>query len=270
MPEQRPQQLSVGGFDDAADDFLLLAPLLWDPVSLGTVEVTAPATGERVLDACCGVGSSALPAAVAVGGAGLVDAVDLSGPLVERAAARAADLPQLHAHTADVTAWPEDGYDLVQCVLGVFFFPDMDAGTRHLVGRARPGGRVGITVWRRGAVVAAGRALAAAVGRQRGAEVPAPEASARLDAVADPEGLAGWLAGCGAADVQVTTVEHALPTDPVSLWLLVTGSGYRGLLSGLSAEAVEAVRSDYLDQLAGGTPVDTTTLVALGRVGGRR
>lgn len=47
-------------FDAAAGDFLRLAPLLWDPVSAGLVAVSAPRPGERVLDACWAVGSSAL------------------------------------------------------------------------------------------------------------------------------------------------------------------------------------------------------------------
>lgn len=102
--------------------------------------------GERVLDACCGTGASALPAAALVGPTGTVDAVDMSGPMVAELRRRAADVPQVTAHEADVTTWPGTDYDAVVCALGIFFFPDMTTGTDHLVRRARPDGRVALTI----------------------------------------------------------------------------------------------------------------------------
>lgn len=58
---------------------------------------------------------------------------------------------------------------------------------------------------------------------------------------------------------------HAVPAEPEALWLLVLGSGFRGLLTGLADADVAAVREEYLGRLAGGPPVDATTLVATGR-----
>jgi ubiquinone/menaquinone biosynthesis C-methylase UbiE len=52
--------------------------LLWDPLGEAYVDLVAPAPGDRVLDACCGAGASAIPAARAVGASGTVDAVDLT------------------------------------------------------------------------------------------------------------------------------------------------------------------------------------------------
>ncbi|WP_260478999.1 methyltransferase domain-containing protein [Kibdelosporangium aridum] len=48
-----------------------------------TVAVAGPKPGDRVLDACCGAGASAVPAARLVGPEGVVDAVDLSGAMVD-------------------------------------------------------------------------------------------------------------------------------------------------------------------------------------------
>ena len=154
---------AVGSFDAAALDARRLAPLLWDPVAAATLDRSRPAAGERVLDACCGTGPSALPAARAVGQGGVVDAVDLAASATELLGQAAAGLPQLRVHAADVTTWGSGGYDLVQCVLGAFFFPDPEAGTEHLVARARSGGRIVLTIWRRGAMVPAGAALLGAV-----------------------------------------------------------------------------------------------------------
>jgi len=95
---------------------------------------------------------SAIPATRLVGPSGRVDSVDLSSPLDDAVTRSGAELSQLSAHHADVTAWTrlhdridgEDGgrpYDLVQSVLGIFFLPEIAAGTEHLIRLLRPGGR---------------------------------------------------------------------------------------------------------------------------------
>lgn len=131
-------------FSAGAEEFHRWSPLLWDPVGQATADVSAPTLGERVFDACCGAGASALPAARAVGSDGIVDAVDLSGALVALGVQRAQQegLGGLRFHQHDVTAWaaPDGGYDLVQCALSVFFFPDMDRDTAKLAAPLRPGG----------------------------------------------------------------------------------------------------------------------------------
>ncbi|SNS93847.1 Methyltransferase domain-containing protein [Geodermatophilus pulveris] len=254
----------AGASDDAAADFARLGPLLWDPVGRATVAAVDLRPGQRVLDACCGDGASAVPAAHAVGSPGHVDAVDLSPVMVGLLRRRAGDLPQLTGTAADVTTWAGEGYDAVLCVLGAFSLPDMDAGTAHLVRRPRPGGLVSVTSWRPGAMVAPGMALARAVARERGEPVPGDPPRGRLQELGAPDALAGWFAGRGAAGVEVTTVPHTLPATDDALWLLVLGSAFRGMLAGLDDDAVGRVRADYLGQLAGGPPVDATTLVAVG------
>lgn len=263
--DEAPAGGGLGAWDEAARDFDRLAEHLWGPVGTGTVSVTRPVEGERVLDACCGTGASAGPAARAVGPDGLVDAVDLSDAMTAVTGRLAAGMPQLRVHTADVTTWQPDGYDVVQCVLGAFFFPDMDAGTEWLVGRARAGGRVAVTIWRRSALTTAGEALVAAVGAVRGQPLETPRASTRVQELGDPDALGAWAADRGLDHVEVTTVPLELSDDPEVLWLLVTGSGFRGLLGGLDEHQIGAVRTGYLERLEGQGPVDATTLVALGR-----
>ena len=113
-------------FDAAARDFIALAPLLWDRVGQIVVESAPPQDGARVLDACCGAGSAALPAAECAGPNGQVDCVDLSAPLIEALKSRLADSPYLgrvHAFTADITTWEAGPYDQVLCILGLPFIP---------------------------------------------------------------------------------------------------------------------------------------------------
>ncbi|GAA1614226.1 class I SAM-dependent methyltransferase [Actinoplanes couchii] len=255
----------VRAFDTASSDFERLGQYLWKPVGQATVELTGPAEGQRVLDACCGNGASAIPAARRVGAQGLVDAVDMSAGMIGELRSLAAGLPQLHAHVADVASWPGSGYDVVQAVLGVFFFPDMAAGTEHLVSRAAPGGRVGVTIWRRGAVEAAGTHLRDAVATVTGT-APAKRPTGPIDAVNEAGAFRDWLADRGLDDVAVTTHELRLHLTPEVAWLLVTGSGYVAALSGLDPAAIGRVREAYLDSLyrSGTDELDATTLIGVG------
>lgn len=256
----------TASFDLAAEDFDRLAPLLWDPVAAATLARSQPRPGEVVLDACCGTGASAVPTAVAVGPAGRVDAVDLSAPMIEVLRRKSVPVPQLHAVQADVTRWGEAGYDLVQAVMGIFFLPDMAATTRGLAARCRPGGRVAFTVWRRGAVVVAGEALTTAVSRVR--QLPPPPAAPRhpLRDIDTVETYGAWLSGLGLREVVVGVATHAVDLTPENAWLVVLGSGFRGMLQGLDPDQVERVRQRYLDELErrAATELDATSLVGLG------
>jgi SAM-dependent methyltransferase len=70
-------------FDDPALSF-------WDRFGRQTVARIGLRPGDRVLDACCGTGASALPAAHAVGATRRVLGCDLSAPALTLARAKAA------------------------------------------------------------------------------------------------------------------------------------------------------------------------------------
>jgi SAM-dependent methyltransferase len=257
-------------FDAAAADFAALGHHLWDPVGADAVAVADPREGERVLDACCGAGASAVRTAKLVGESGLVDAVDISGPMIAELRRSASGLPQLRAHEADATTWDGTGYDLVQSVLGIFFFPDMVDGTRRLIGMTRPGGRVALTIWRGGAMVAAGTQLGLAVADVRQTDPPPARQPHLIDRINQPGPFAAWLRELGLAEVDVAVHERALPMTPEIAWLVVLGSGYRGALSGLAPEAVAAVRERYLTRLceSGIDELEVTTLTGTGTAPG--
>jgi SAM-dependent methyltransferase len=255
-----------GAFDAAARDFHALGPHLWNPVGAAVTAVARPALGERVLDACCGTGASAIPAAHAVGPEGAVDAVDLSGPMVDEVRRLSAGLPQLRPSQADVTTWAEGDYDLVQCALGIFFFPDMVAGTDHLISRARPGGRVVLTIWRGDAIMKPGPHLGRAVTAVTGTESPAPRPPQLVDRIGQAAPYSAWLTERGLSGVEVTEHEMRLALTDEVAWLLVLGSAFRRALENLSADAVEDVRERYLASLRadGLSELDATTLIGSG------
>ena len=257
----------AGEFATAAEPFVELDEVLWNPISTAAVSRSHPRFDERVLDACCGDGASALPTAELVGIGGLVDAIDLAEPLVEIARQRAGErMPQLRLHVADATTWEPDGYDLVQCVLGIFFFSDLEEGTRHLIERARPGGRVAVTVWARDAVEPLPELLIGAL--------PGDAASGLEDLtkpaieVADtPGSLAHWLTDLGLVDVRAEAVRRHLDLSPELAWQLVLGTGLRGIGSHLDDAAVAGGRARCLAASAAGGVAsgDVTTLIAVGR-----
>jgi trans-aconitate methyltransferase len=177
------------------------------------------------------------------------------------------DLPQLHPHQADVTTWATAEYDVVQSALGIFFFPDMTAGTDHLISRARPGGRIVFTIWRGEAMAAAGDHLGRAIAEATKTPPPEKRPAHLFDRINQPDSYAAWLAERDLSKVEVTVNELRLTMTPEVAWLVILGSGYRGTLAKLSADTVDAVREYYLASLrdAGVTELDATTLIGSGR-----
>lgn len=256
-------------FDEAAEGFVALAAPLWDPLGNMLVECTQLRPGERVLDACCGTGASARPAARIVGTRGQVDAVDLSGALIDAGRLAAPGLPQLRFIQGDVTAWQprDDAYDLVQSGFGVFFLPDMDAGSRHLISLLRPGGRFAVQAWRGGALADFARCLLDAVAEQvpdLAGRLPASKSAGdRIDSV--PR-LRQWLTSLGLTEIQVRELPHTVPLTPVLAWDLVRGTGFRELIAACDAEATSRIRDGLLAQIAQRrlTTLDAGSLAGIG------
>ncbi|MEI5585454.1 MULTISPECIES: class I SAM-dependent methyltransferase [unclassified Agromyces] len=267
MGDVRAEPDFVASFEGGWDAFADLDEVIWNPISRATVLRSQPRFDERVLDACAGDGATALPTAELVGPGGVVDAVDLAEPLVELIRERAGDrMPQLRTHVGDVTTWPYTGYDLVQCVLGILFFDDPEAGTRHLVECVRPGGRAVFTVWAAGAMDRVGELLAEALPADDD-RVPSFDDARRAAIVgADtPGNFAHWLSERGLVDVRAEAVPRHLELDPDLAWRIVTGTGFRAFVGGLDDESRDAVRERLAAGLADApATVDLTTLVGVG------
>lgn len=263
-----PAQALGSLFDAGHDGYAAWAPLLWDPAGQALVGAAAPQPGERVLDACAGMGSSAVPAAQAVGRTGRVDAVDVADRMLDRTRRRAADLdlPQLRVHCADVTAWqPGDGrgYDLVECAFGVFLLPDMDRGGAHLAGLVRPGGRFAVSTWAHGTMDPLLGPLVQAAVPHRPVPLTTPPSAVAAERVDTAEGLAGWLTGLRltAVAVRPVTVEVALDDDLA--WSFATSSGARMIVDGVAGPGLDRTRQRYLALLAeaGTTALHATALI---------
>lgn len=107
---------------------------------------------------------------------------------------------------------------VVQSGLGIFFLPDMTAGTEGLIAMARPGGRVAFAIWRGDAMAAAGRQLNRAVAAVTGDEEAPPRKPHLIDRINQPRSFAQWLGRRGLSDVKVAVNERSLTMTPDLAW----------------------------------------------------
>jgi SAM-dependent methyltransferase len=249
-------------FDDAALSF-------WDRFGRRTVARASLQPGARVLDACCGTGASALPAAHEVGPGGQVLGIDLSEPALALARTKAhrQGLSNVEFRAADVerTHLPEHSFDAVLCVFGIFFLPDIEAGIRELWRLVRPGGQLAITIWGPRFLEPGTSEFWAAVEAERPDLVGGFHPWTR---VTDPAALAGLFASAGteAPTVAAEAGTHPL-TGPDDWWTIMLGTGYRATIERLGAAAAERVRTANLARIeaAGIRTVETNVVYGIAR-----
>jgi SAM-dependent methyltransferase len=120
------------------------------PVTDALLAFAAPRPGECVLDIGCGCGGPTLEFARAVGPAGRVAALDISGPMLAEGAARArsAGIANIDWRHADPATAELDDYDLLTSAFGSMFFGDVVGAFTHLREAANPGARMAMVCWR--------------------------------------------------------------------------------------------------------------------------
>lgn len=234
-------------YDAASDAFDHPANTFWERFGRRTVDRLELANGARVLDACCGSGASALPAAERVGAEGYVLGVDVSEGLLELARAKAARRGWRHAEfrSADVMELdvPDASFDAVVCVFGIFFVPDMKGAVRELWRRVKPGGKLAITTW--------GPDVFAPLNSFFWSEVRAvrPDLHRAFncwDGLTDLVAVRELLSATGVEPhVEPEAARHPLGS-PDDAWALLQGTGYRGTLEQLDPAARNQIRDACL------------------------
>ena len=258
---------AAAAYNAAADYFDHPVSSFWHRFGRETVDRLDLRPGACVLDVCSGSGGSALPAAERVGPKGRVIAVDLAERLIALAAAKAQSkgLDNIEFRVADMLAlgYPDDAFDAVICVFGVFFVPDMTAAVRELWRMVRPGGRLAITTWGPDLFEPANSAFWNAIRQER------PDLYRGFnpwDRISQPAGLHEMLAAAGVsgADIVAEAGRHPLQS-PDDWWAIAMGSGYRGTLAQLDFETFSRVRETNLSLLraSGATSIETNVLYAV-------
>lgn len=238
-------------YNTAADHFDHPVSSFWHCFGRQTIERIGLKPGERVLDVCSGSGGSALPAADLVGPGGKVVAADLADRLIALAEAKAAakGLENIEFRVADMLdlGYPDESFDAVVCVFGVFFVPDMQAAIRELWRMVKPGGRLAITTWGPDLFEPANSAFWDAVGGVR------PELKRSFnpwERISEPSGLQQVLAEAGVHTDHIVAESGTHPLQsPEDWWKIAMGSGYRGTLEQLDDESFAHVRTVNLSRL---------------------
>jgi SAM-dependent methyltransferase len=120
------------------------------PILAAALDRAAVRPGERVVDIGCGCGASTIALARLVGAGGRVLGVDISAPMLARAAERLPPGASVELVQADATThpFPAGTFDLLFSRFGVMFFAEPERSFANLRRALRPGGRLAFACWR--------------------------------------------------------------------------------------------------------------------------
>jgi ubiquinone/menaquinone biosynthesis C-methylase UbiE len=115
----------------------------WENWTGRWVRSVLPESGLRALDAGCGTGRHAVILADRLDH---VDAVDVSGPMIELGEARRPrpNLQYRQCDLRDLAVAGEDRYDFILSILTLHHVPDLHAALSHLKSLLAPGGRLAV------------------------------------------------------------------------------------------------------------------------------
>lgn len=235
-------------YNAASDFYDHPANTFWGRYGRQTVERLQLAPGTRVLDVCCGSGASAIPAAETVGPTGAVVGVDLAENLLALARSKAKErgLNNVEFRHGDLTQLPfdEGSFDVVVCVFGIFFVPDMEAALRELRRVMRSGGKVAITTWGPRFFEPATTEFWNAV---RNVRPDLYKGFNPWDRISDVDSVRSLLVAAGLGEVEAVAESGSQPVNsPEDWWAMVMGSGYRGTVDQLTPADRERVRRENL------------------------
>jgi len=269
ISKEEARAKATATYNAAADHFDEPALSFWDRYGRRTVERLSLQPGAKVLDVCAGSGASALPAAERVAPDGRVLAVDLAVGLLDlaRAKARRRRLSNIEFRVGDFEelGLPDDSFDVVVCVFGIFFVPDMPRAVRELWRMIRPGGQLAITTWGPNFCEPANTIFWDAVRRER------PDLYKGFnpwDRICDPPSVDAMLKEAEVDNAYVVAESGRHPLSaPDDWWTVVLGSGYRGTIEQLDPEAQERIRRVNLTSVQNSLiqEVETNVVYAVAR-----
>jgi SAM-dependent methyltransferase len=229
-------------YDAASLDYEQASRDFWEQLSSRTVALASPMPGDSVLDVPCGSGPSVVAAAAAVGPGGQVLGIDYADQMLALAQEKVtgAGLANVELRAGDMTdlELPPGAFDVVLCVLGLFFVDDMPGFVRSLWALLRPGGRLAITVLGDRFFAPMLDVFVDAVHAERpGFDVVEPWRRTE-----DPETLRVIMTEAGVAACEIHSEVDVLPVESGDWWRIVLGTGLRRTAVALDPDEAERVR----------------------------
>src|SRR4051812_5055171 len=217
------------------------------------LELTAPRSGDELLELACGPGSVGLAAAPRVSRVVVSDVVP---EMTAIAVARAAQLGLVNVSSRELDLEqidePDGAYDVVVCREGLMLVPDPARAAREIARVLRPGGRAAVAVWGPRVRNPWLGVLFDAVTAQLGAPVPPPGLPGPFS-LTDAGDLAAHLRAAELSGVAVEEVPVPLRAPSFDAWwstvtalagplakMLANLPG--GTVDGIRAEAARALR----------------------------
>ncbi|MGQ0763245.1 MAG: class I SAM-dependent methyltransferase [Acidobacteriota bacterium] len=213
------------------------------PLTRALIEDARIIKGQSVLDVAGGAGEPSLTLAETIGPEGSVTCTDFAAEMVEAAKAAAArrGMTNITFRECSVDSLPfaDRTFDVAVSRLGAMFFPDPLAALREMLRVVKPGGSVGLVVWRHSELNPFFSVTSEIVSRY---VEPTPEDPDAPNAFrfAESGKLAGLLKEAGAVDVRerILKSEIAAPVALEDYWKMRSeiSDTLRAKLAGLSNE----------------------------------
>lgn len=231
-----------GTYDAASLDYERGSRAFWEQLSSRTVELASPVPGESVLDVPCGTGPSVVAAAQEVGPAGQVLGIDYADQMLAIAQEKVtvAGLTNVDLRASDMTdlELSPGSFDVVLCVLGLFFVDDMPGLVRSLWELLRPGGRLAITVLGDRFFMPMLDVFVDAVHAERpGFDVIEPWRRTE-----DRGTLQAIMADAGVPASEIQSEVDVIAVESSDWWRIVLGTGLRRTATALDPDEAERVR----------------------------